>query len=151
MDADGVGEIYLKGKGMLEAYFSPWRGRDQILQDGWFRTGDLGSIDGDGFLTIRGRDKDMINFMGMKVFAPEVESVLNQHPIIKESLVYGADHPQYGQLPVAKVVLRESAANEFDLYELRKFCYQRLATYKVPKDFEVVEYITKTASGKIKR
>jgi long-chain acyl-CoA synthetase len=150
-DADGVGEIYLKGKGMLEAYFSPWRGRDLILADGWFRTGDLGSMDGDGFLTIRGRDKDMINFMGMKVFAPEVETVVNQYPLIKESLVYGASHPHYGQLPMAKVVLKEGVASVPDLNDLRKFCYQRLASYKVPKDFEVVDHITKTASGKIKR
>ncbi len=150
-DADGVGEIYLKGKGMLEAYFSPWRGRDRILQDGWFRTGDLGSIDADGFLSIRGRDKDMINFMGMKVFAPEVEAVLDQHPFIKESLVYGQSHPQYGQLPVARIVLKEGKADGLDLNDLRRFCYQKLASYKVPKDFEVVDHITKTASGKIKR
>jgi long-chain acyl-CoA synthetase len=149
-DKDGIGEIRIRGKGMLDAYFSPWQGRDDILVDGWFRTGDLGQIDPDGFLYIVGRDKDVINFVGMKVFAQEVEAVLNQEPQVKESLVYGAAHPVYGQLPVAKIVLREGAGT-VDVNELKRFCYQRLAQYKVPKDFEVVDTLPKTASGKIKR
>jgi long-chain acyl-CoA synthetase len=149
-DADGVGEIRIRGKGMLDAYYSPWQGRDEILTDGWFKTGDLGNIDADGFLTIVGREKDVINFVGMKIFAQEVEAVLNQHPSIAESLVYGAPHPQYGHLPIAKVVLREGGA-AVDVNDLRRFCYQRLAQYKVPKDFEFVDSIPKTTSGKIKR
>ena len=149
-DADGVGEIRVKGKGMLDAYYSPWQGREDILNDGWFKTGDLGKIDKDGFLTIVGRKKEVINFVGMKVFAQEVESVLNQHPQVKESLVYGAAHSQYGQLPMAKIVLR-NGNDVMDVYALRRFCYQRLAQYKVPKDFSFVDSIPKTASGKIKR
>jgi long-chain acyl-CoA synthetase len=135
---------------MLDAYYSPWQGREDILNDGWFKTGDLGKIDKDGFLTIVGREKDVINFVGMKVFAQEVESVLNQHPQVKESLVYGAAHPQYGQLPMAKIVLRTENVVP-DVNDLRRFCYQRLAQYKVPKDFTFVDSILKTASGKIKR
>jgi long-chain acyl-CoA synthetase len=151
MDSEGVGEIFLKGKGMLDAYYSPWRGRDLILHDGWFRTGDLGSIDEEGFLTIRGRDREMINFMGMKVFAPEVEAVLNQHPRIQESLVYGAEHPNYGQLPIAKIVLKDTDSSLPDINDLRRFCYSKLAAYKAPKDFEFVDSLPKTASGKLKR
>ena len=94
---------------MLDAYYSPWQGRDDILSDGWFKTGDLGKIDADGFLFIVGRDKDVINFVGMKVFALEVEAILNRHPQVKESLVYGAAHPHYGQLPMAKIVVQEDA------------------------------------------
>jgi long-chain acyl-CoA synthetase len=149
-DADGVGEIRIRGKGMLDAYFSPWRGRDDILMDGWFKTGDLGKIDTDGFLTIVGREKDVINFVGMKIFAQEVESILNQHPQVKESLLYGAAHAEYGQLPIAKIVVRHNSGN-LDANDLRRFCYQRLAQYKVPKDFEFVDNLPKTASGKIKR
>lgn len=149
-DADGVGEIRIKGKGMLDAYYSPWQNREDIMADGWFKTGDLGKIDQDGFLTIVGRDKDVINFVGMKVFAQEVESVLNLHPQVKESFVYGAAHPQYGQLPMAKIVLQEGSQT-VDVNDFRRFCYQRLAQYKVPKDFEFVDHLTKTASGKIKR
>jgi len=147
-DASGTGDIWLRGKGMLDAYFSPWTDRPRILQEGWFRTGDLGKIDDDGFLFILGREKGVINFAGMKIFADEVESVLNQHPRVAESLVYGMSHPQYGQLPMAKVVLKDGSA---DTAELRRFCYRRLSSYKVPKDFEFVDALPKTASGKIKR
>ena len=149
-DAEGVGEIRIRGKGMLDAYYSPWRGRDEVLIDGWFKTGDLGKIDADGFLTIVGREKDVINFVGMKIFAQEVEFVLNQHPQVKESLLYGAAHAEYGQLPIAKIVVRHDSGN-LDANDLRRFCYQRLAQYKVPKDFEFVDSLPKTASGKIKR
>jgi long-chain acyl-CoA synthetase len=149
-DKDGVGEIQIKGPGMLDAYYSPWQGRDDILTDGWFGTGDLGKFDEDGYLFIVGREKDVINFMGMKIFAQEVEAVVNQFPAVRESLVYGSPHALYGELPVAKVVLREGWGRP-DGLELRKFCYQHLAQYKVPKDFEFVEALPRTASGKIKR
>jgi long-chain acyl-CoA synthetase len=149
-DKDGVGEIRIRGKGMLDAYYSPWQGRNDILVDGWFKTGDLGKTDKDGFLFIVGREKDVINFVGMKVFAQEVEAVLNTHPAVRESLVYGAPHQVYGQLPMARIVLREGSGKP-GLNELRKFCYQQLAQYKVPKDFEFVDRLPKTASGKIKR
>ncbi len=149
-DAEGVGEIRIRGKGMIDAYYSPWQGREDILSDGWFKTGDLGTLDKDGSLTIVGREKNIINFVGMKVFAEEVESVLNLHPQVKEALVYGVEHAQYGQLPMASVVLRNS--NDVpDVNDLRRFCYQRLAQYKVPKDFSFVKDIPRTASGKIKR
>lgn len=148
-DDEGIGEIRIKGKGMLDAYYSPWQGREDILTDGWFKTGDLGKIDRDGFLSIVGRYRDAINFVGMKVFAQEVEAVLNRHPAVRESLVYGAPHPLFGQLPMAKIVLHEGGSPDFN--ELRRFCYQHLARYKVPKDFEIVDGLPKTASGKIKR
>jgi long-chain acyl-CoA synthetase len=151
LDAEGVGAIYIKGPGMLDAYFSPWQGRGDILQDGWFRTGDLGKIDQDGFLFIVGRDKDVINFVGMKIFAQEVEAVINQHPGVAESLVYGTPHSQYGELPTANIVLNAEQDEKTVLDNLKRFCYQRLAQYKVPKEFQIVDALPKTASGKIKR
>jgi long-chain acyl-CoA synthetase len=150
-DEDGVGEINIRGKGMLDAYFSPWQNREDILRGGWFKTGDLGRIDKDGFLTIVGREKDVINFVGMKIFPYEVESVINQFTGVEESYVYGENHPKYGQLPMAKVVLKDGAGTLRFPEDLRKYCYRKLAQYKVPKGFEIVNEIPKTASGKIKR
>jgi long-chain acyl-CoA synthetase len=151
-DAEGVGEVYLRGKGMLDAYFSPWCGRNQALVDGWFKTGDLGRLDSDGFLFLAGRENNAINFAGMKVFPDEVESVLNQHPAVRESLVYPTAHAQYGELPCADIVLHdENEAAELDTTEIRRFCYQHLAPYKVPKEFRRVSQLDKTASGKLKR
>ena len=150
-DAKGIGEVYLKGKGMFDAYFSPWQSKKQVLHNGWFKTGDIGRLDKEGFLFLVGREKNIINFAGMKIFPYEVESVINQHLDIKESLVYGIPHPQYGQLPCAMIVLQDKVKTGFDINKVRKFCYQRLALYKVPKEFLCVAKLDKTASGKLKR
>jgi long-chain acyl-CoA synthetase len=148
-DAQGTGEIWIKGKGMFDAYFAPWRSRKEALPaGGWFNTGDLGCLDKDGFLFILGRRKQVINFNGMKIFPFEVENLLNTHPLVKESLVFGKAHPEYGQLPTARVVLKNNAV--LDAEVLRKFCYQHLAAYKVPKEFTFVNKLPKTASGKLK-
>ncbi len=150
-DEEGVGQIHIKGKGMLDAYFSPWQKKENILKDGWFNTGDLGKFDEDGFLLISGREKNVINFVGMKIFPYEVESVINQFPGVNESYVYGVDHPRYGQLPMVKIVLKKAADGVRIIDGLRRFCYANLAKYKVPKHFECVSQLPKTVSGKIKR
>lgn len=149
-DNHGVGLIYIKGKGIFDAYFSPWRKASDILENGWFNTGDLGYLDKQGFLFILGRRKSVINFCGMKIFPFEVESVINRYPQVKESLVYGKSHPQYGQLPLVKVVLRRLSKGSFDSEKLRKFCYAHLSSYKVPKEFIFIDKLTRTPSGKIK-
>ncbi len=148
-DEQGVGTVYLKGKGMMSAYFSPWQNRSQILVDGWFNTGDLGKVDFDGYLHIVGRVKNLINFSGMKIFPYEVEEVINKFDGVLESYVYGQEHSQYGQLPCVQLVVKDK--NSFDVQQLRKFCYQNMAQYKVPKDFIIVDNLPKTISGKIKR
>jgi len=150
-DKNGVGELHVKGKGMFDAYFSPWQSRKDAINDGWFNTGDLGKVDDDGFLFISGRDKNVINFAGMKIFPEEVEFVLNRHPAVKESLVYGVSHPRYGELPCANIVFKEETSPDFDTNEIRRFCYPLLASYKVPKEINPVKMLEKTASGKIKR
>jgi len=146
-DDDGVGIVNVKGPGMFEAYLSPWKIREQVTKDGWFETGDLGRFDEQGFLYLLGRQQHVINFMGMKIFPAEVERAINQHPAIKESCVYGVTHKQFGQIPYARVVLTDKSTY-FDPNELRRFCYQYLAVYKVPKQFEQVLELEKTLSGK---
>lgn len=148
-DDDGVGRILLKGDGMFDAYFSPWRLREAILENGWFATGDLGRTDKDGFLFLAGREKNVINFAGMKIFPEEVEDVLNQHPDVAQSLVYGISHDTYGELPVADVV--PARGRTPDMTAIRRFSYSRLAVNKVPKKIRVVEKLHLTASGKLRR
>ncbi|MBU1054562.1 MAG: acyl--CoA ligase [Proteobacteria bacterium] len=150
-DEHGVGELFIKGKGMFDAYFFPWKNKKSVLLNGWFKTGDLGSIDNDGFLTISGRDKNVINFTGMKIFPEEVESVLNRHPAVRESLVYGVPNPRFGELPFAKIILKDDMNSDFDTNEIRRFCYNHLPSYKVPKNIIPVQTLEKTASGKLKR
>ncbi len=144
------GEILLRGKGMFDAYFSPWQTRQALQPDGWFHTGDLGEIGPDGNLRLMGRCKAVINFSGMKIFPQEVEAVLDQFPGVAESLVYGEPHPEFGQLPQAKLVLR-AGVPPVDEKALRVFCRARLAPHKIPKAFEFVAALPKTASGKIRR
>lgn len=145
---DGVGEVLIRGRGMFSAYFSPWRRREDLDPGGWFHTGDLGRLDSEGRLFIVGRKQGVINFAGMKIFPVEVEAVLNQHPAVAESLVYGVESTTYGQIPAAKVVLRVPETEETTI---RHFCYDRLPAYKVPKTITIVERLEKTASGKIRR
>jgi long-chain acyl-CoA synthetase len=143
-DEQGVGEIWLRGKGMFNAYLSPWH----VFERGaWFDTGDLGRLDEEGYLQLVGRTKNLINFMGMKVFPYEVEAVLDAHPLVRESLVFGESHPLYGQLPVARLVVDGALGED----ELRRYCNQELAPYKVPKRFEFVASLPRTASGKVMR
>ena len=144
------GEVLIRGKGLFDAYFSPWQTRRELAPDGWFHTGDLGEIAPDGSLRLMGRCKAVINFSGMKIFPQEIEAVLNQFPGIAESLVYGEPHPEFGQLPQARLVLRPNAP-ALDVQALRAFCRTRLAPHKIPKAFAVVTALPKTASGKIRR
>jgi long-chain acyl-CoA synthetase len=150
-DETGVGEILITGEGLLDAYYSPWQGRDEILQDGWFNTGDLGRIDPDGCLIIVGRKKDVINFVGMKIFSQEVEAVINRFPGVVESRVFPVPHDRFGELPAAQVVMEGGLPDDDTMTDLQRFCYQHLSRYKVPKEFEFVAHIPKTASGKIRR
>ena len=143
------GEITFRSKGMLDAYYSPWKSRDAILQqnDGWFRTGDLGQLDRDGFLYIVGRIKEMISVGGMKFFPDEVESVLESHCAIHAACVFGVQERQWGEAAVAHLVLEAGKAAP-DENELRAYCKQYLASHKIPSRFQWVEQLTYTASGK---
>jgi long-chain acyl-CoA synthetase len=145
-DAQGRGRIFLKGKGLFDAYIQPTRLASEVLTDGWFDTGDIGELDAEGFLFITGRTKNVINFCGMKIFPGEVEAVINRYPGIKESRVYGKTHSQYGQTVCADIVALESLV----LDDLRLDCYRKLAKYKVPKEFSFVSALAKTASGKVR-
>ena len=151
-DADGIGEIFIRGKGMFDAYFSPWRLRAQCLQDGWFQTGDLGRLDNAGRLCLLGRCKTVIVCAGMKVFPEEVEEVINSLEGIVESLVSAQEHPQFGQVPTARIVLADAIDDPACLIaDLRRLCCQRLSPYKVPVEFHIVSRLPKTPSGKLAR
>ena len=119
---------------------------------GWFHTGDLGRVDESGRLSLLGRSKTVIVCAGMKVFPEEVEEVINSFPGVKESLVTGREHPQYGQTAIAQVVVNGNVEDRVGMIEsLRGHCCARLSSYKVPVEFRAVESLPKTASGKLGR
>jgi long-chain acyl-CoA synthetase len=146
------GEITLRSKGMLDAYYSPWQSREEILarHGGWFKTGDLGRLDEDGFLYLVGRSKDMVSVGGLKFFPEEVETVLLKHPAVQAACVFGQQDKQWGQAAVAHLVLKPAlTAPSAD--ELSAHCRKYLAPYKIPKQFSWVSQLTYTASGKVIR
>ncbi|NUQ23139.1 MAG: AMP-binding protein [Saprospiraceae bacterium] len=144
-----TGQLAIRGPGMFAAYLQPPKLREDILQNGWFLTGDLASRRPDGLLTIEGRKKSMINVSGNKVFPEEVEAVLNTHPAVAMSRVKGAPHPFLGECVSAEVVLHPGA--EVDAETLITYCRQRLSTYKVPQRLAFVSTLPMTDSGKLRR
>jgi long-chain acyl-CoA synthetase len=141
---ENCGEVRVRGHGLFDTYYDPWVSAADVLEDGWFSTGDVGEIDGDGFLFLRGRTNGVINISGMKVFPEEVESALNSHPSVKESRVYPRRHAHLGQVVEADVVVRtpDTAPDED---ELRMYCRERLSSYKVPEMIHFVKSLPKTA------
>ncbi|MFO1487281.1 MAG: AMP-binding protein [Verrucomicrobiota bacterium] len=148
-DAEGCGEVAVKGPGIFDAYVAPWIPLAQVMRDGWFFTGDIGRFDAEGFLFLLTRKTAVINLAGRKVFPEEIETVLNRHPDVLESRVYGRVHPHLGEIVEAELVMRNPAA---DLNSVRGYCRDHLASYKIPMKFTVVTELPRTAvTGKIKR
>lgn len=148
--ADGqVGRLAMKGPGMFDGYLSPPQTRDDVLDDGWFHTGDLAKRTADGLVEIAGREKSMINTAGLKVFPEEVEAVLDAHEGVAQSRVYGVAHPVMGEVVAAEVVPVDGAT--LDPTDLRRWCRARLTNYKTPQRIEVVEAVAMTRTGKVAR
>ncbi len=144
------GELLLRGPGLFDAYLTPWQPRAQVLQDGWFATGDIAEQDEDGCFYLRGRVRSVINVGGLKCFPEEVEAVLRGHPGVQAALVSGRSHPALGAVPVAQIIATDPASPP-PMIELRKLCQERLSAYKVPLFYTFVTELPLTASGKLRR
>ncbi|MCY7416938.1 MAG: o-succinylbenzoate--CoA ligase [Chloroflexi bacterium] len=141
-------EIAVAGPSIFTGYDGDQTTTDAVLSDGWFRTGDLGSLDADGLLTVSDRRDDLIISGGENISPVEVETVLLSHPDVTDAAVVGRPDATWGAVPVAAVVLRSTGA---DLHAIEALCRDRLAGYKVPVTIEPVAAIPRTASGKIVR
>ena len=142
-----AGEVVIKGPNVITAYENNPEANATSFVDGWFRTGDQGVLDGDGYLTLTGRLKEMINRGGEKISPREIDEVLLAHPAVAEAVCFGVANPTYGEEVVAAVVLSEGATEQ----ELLAFCKERLADYKRPKQIYITDAIPRTATGKIQR
>ena len=148
-DEHDVGEIAVRGPGICDAYAAPWQPREKFLRDSWFVTGDLGRFDADGFLFLLARKNAVINLAGRKVFPEEIEAVLDRHPAIKESRVFGRVHPHLGEVVEAEIVL---LAPDASIENLSHFCREHLAAYKIPTRFHPVQELPRTSvTGKLLR
>jgi long-chain acyl-CoA synthetase len=144
------GALFLRGPGMFDAYLHPWRPRAEVLEDGWFHTGDLARVDDDGDYFLQGRASSVINVAGLKCFPEEIETVLAQCDGVKLARVSGRPHPKVGAVPLAEIVPADPAAPP-KVSALIGHCRAQLARYKIPVEFRFVESLPLTASGKIKR
>jgi long-chain acyl-CoA synthetase len=144
-----MGEICVRGPCLFDAYYKPWRLREEVLEGGWFRTGDLARRDADGYYWIVGRVKDVINVGGVKVFPSEIEEVLLTHPAVEEAVVFGMPEARFGEAPHAKVKLKAGAtATE---RELMRHVNDGLSVFKWLRGVEFVTEIPKTVTGKPRR
>lgn len=144
-----VGEVVVRGDNVFDGYEEAEEANALAFRDGWFRTGDLGCFDEEGYLFLRGRVKELINRGGQKVSPFEVEGLLREHPAVAEAAVFPAAHPTLGQAVMAAVVARAGAA--VGEAALRRHLADRLAAYKVPLRILVVPEIPKGSTGKVAR
>ncbi|HYM09127.1 MAG TPA: acyl--CoA ligase [Bryobacterales bacterium] len=143
------GEVIIQGPNVIQGYENNPEANKTSFLDGWFRTGDEGILDADGYLRLVGRIKELINRGGEKIGPPEIDEVLLSHPAVDQAVTFGVPHPTWGEEVAAAVVLKEDAkATEADLLA---YCRERLAEFKCPKKIHLVESIPRTATGKVQR
>ncbi len=142
-----VGEIHLRSPGVSIGYWEMPEANAETFVDGWCKTGDLGRISEDGFLTLAGRSKDMFRSGGENVYPAELEKVLTGHEDVGDAAVIGVPDKKYFEVGAAVVVAAEGRT--IDVEALRTFMIERLAKYKVPRYFHVVAELPRNISGKV--
>ncbi len=147
-DGQTVGEVAMRGNNVMTGYYRDEQATRAAAPDGWFRTGDIGTMHPDGYLEIRDRAKDVIVSGGENIASIEVEAVLAEHPAVLESAVFAVPDAHWGERPAALVTLRAGAHADAD--ELREWLRARLAHFKVPDRIEFGP-LPKTGSGKIRK
>jgi len=144
---DAVGEIAIKGHNIMKGYYGRPEATDEAIQDGWFRSGDLGRKDADGWYYIVDRSKDMIIRGGYNVYPREIEEVLLTHPDVSLAAVIGVPHESHGEEIKAVVIRKDGATVTED--ELVAWGKEQMAGYKYPRIVEFVDALPMTATGKI--
>lgn len=143
------GELIVRGPNVMLGYLNKPEETAAALKDGWYRTGDLARSDGNGFLTITGRLKELIIRGGQNIAPAEVEDAVLSHPDVLDCAAIGMPHPHLGEVPVVCVIPREG--RKVSTEDLREHCVKLLSSYKVPQAIHVVASIPRTGSGKIMR
>jgi acyl-CoA synthetase (AMP-forming)/AMP-acid ligase II len=141
------GEVSIRGRNVMSGYRNNPEANAQAFTNGYFRTGDQGFLDADGYLTLTGRIKELINRGGEKISPLEVDAVLLEHPAVAEAVSFAVPDAKYGEEVHGAVVLKGTATVE----ELLGFCRGRLADFKVPKRLYLASALPRTATGKIQR
>ena len=149
LPANQIGEVVVRGGNVMRGYEGDAAGNAQVFLDGWFRSGDLGYLNEDGYLFLSGRLKDMINRGGEKVSPHEVDEILLAHPAIADAASFAMPHSSLGEDVAAAVVLKSGMSVSKD--ELGAFLRERLAYFKLPRVLHYVDKIPRGAGGKLQR
>ena len=149
LPAGELGEVVIRGLNVTGGYESNPSANESAFANGWFRTGDQGRFDEQGYLFLTGRIKELINRGGEKIAPREVDDVLNLHPAIKQAVAFAVSHPTLGEDVAAAVVLKEGA-NVMES-DIRNFAASKLVDYKVPSQVVIVDEIPKGPTGKLQR
>jgi fatty-acyl-CoA synthase len=144
---DGVarGELYVRGPAVAAGYYANDDATNAAFIDGWFKTGDIVTVDDDGYMEIVDRSKDMIKSGGEWISSVDLENTLMGHPGVKEACVFGLPHPKWIERPVAAVVLRDGTADESTL---RDWLVPRVAKWWLPDRIIIVDAIPRSGVGK---
>jgi len=150
--AGKIGHVQVKGANVFPGYWRmPERNREEFTTDGFFRTGDLGSLSDDGYLTIAGRSKDLIITGGYNVYPKEIELAIDELPGVKESAVIGVPHPDFGEAVTAVVVVNRLETAPYDAHTIIAALKKKLANFKVPKRVHFVDDLPRNAMGKVQK
>jgi oxalate---CoA ligase len=141
------GEVSIKGRNVMHGYRNNPEANASSFSSGYFRTGDQGVLDAEGYLTLTGRLKELINRGGEKISPLEVDAVLLEHPAVAEAVSFAVPDPKYGEEVHGAVVLKGDANAD----DIVAFCRDRLADFKVPKKIHIADALPRTATGKIQR
>jgi len=147
LDTGQKGEIRIAGPQIMQGYHNRPDETRLALRDGWLYTGDIGELDEEGYLYIRGRKKEMLIVSGYNVFPREIEEVLHRNPFVVEAAVVARNDSYRGELPIAFIVPGTQQGQDEET--LRQYCAEHLAPYKIPAEFHFVEHLPKTAVGKV--
>ncbi len=149
LETGATGEIVIRGDNVTAGYENNPTANAECFVNGWFRTGDQGVMDDDGYLTITGRLKEIINRGGEKISPCEVDDVLMDHAAVQQCVTFAIPHKSLGEEVAAAVVLRDG--EDADEKDIRAFAAERLATFKVPRKIIILDEIPKGATGKLQR
>ena len=144
-----VGTIEVRGPNVFSGYWQmPEKTAEEFREDGWFTTGDLGTIDADGYVTIVGRGKDLIISGGYNIYPKEIELLLDEQAVVKESAVVGVPHPDFGEAVVAVIV---PSRDDFDAEAMLEDIREQIARFKQPKLVDVVKELPRNTMGKVQK
>lgn len=147
LPADETGEILVQGPSVMKGYWNNPEASAQTLRDGWLWTGDMGSLDSDGFLTLKDRSKDLIISGGSNVYPREVEEALLTHPAVREVSIVGKQDPEWGEIVVAFICVKDG--HPISEKELDAHCLESIARFKRPKEYVFVDELPKNNYGKV--